>query len=65
MFKVSINPNTRATLPGKAVKMAGKFTYVGVYCTLLEDLQAQLNNGNPNAPNCCRINKDLNKLTCP
>ena len=29
------------------------------------NLQAQLNNGNPNAPNCCRINNDLNKLTCP
>lgn len=29
------------------------------------DLQAQLNNGNPNPPNCCLINNDLNKLTCP
>jgi hypothetical protein len=29
------------------------------------NLQAQLNNGNPNLPNCCRINNDHNKLTCP
>jgi hypothetical protein len=29
------------------------------------DLQAQLNNGNPNPPNCCRITNNLGKFTCP
>jgi hypothetical protein len=28
-------------------------------------LQAQLNNGNPNPPNCCTLTNDLGKFTCP
>ncbi|KAA2240677.1 hypothetical protein F0L74_31530 [Chitinophaga agrisoli] len=29
------------------------------------DLQAYLNNGNPNPPNCCTLTNDLGKFTCP